>query len=377
MRLALDGRFIQDHFPGIGRYTYELARALLEIGEERGDRLALLTDPSAPRTQIDLSGIGDGARIFPVRAPVFSPASQLRLRALLDVRLADVYHSPYPFGALLGRLPLVVTIHDTTPLDRGVVGYSRRQALLFRLFARVAARRARRILVPTSWVADSVVRELGAPVRRIDVVPYGVGRQFGGATESDVEALRRRLALPEQFLLYVGINKPHKNLPRLIDAYDRAFAGDGHAPELAIVGPEDPRFPEARRAAAAVETTRRIRFVGRVAETDLPALYAAARGVVLPSLAEGFGLPVVEAMASGTPVACSSTGPLTEVAGGAALLFDPRDLEQIVAALRRLNADEGTRHRLIVGGRTRAAELTWRRCAERTREVYRRALPER
>ncbi|MEZ4663133.1 MAG: glycosyltransferase family 1 protein [Caldilineaceae bacterium] len=171
-----------------------------------------------------------------------------------------------------------------------------------------------------------------------------------------------------QFLFYFGINKPHKNLPALIDAYAQWRTASAYP--LVIAGAWDERYPEAKQAAAQKNLGDSVIFLGPIPDADLPALYAAATAFIFPSRYEGFGLPVLEAMACGTPVACSNTSSLPEVAGDAALLFAPDDINAIAGALTQLT-DSSTRLRLRERGLQQAARFTWRRTAEQTLAVYR------
>jgi alpha-1,3-rhamnosyl/mannosyltransferase len=184
-----------------------------------------------------------------------------------------------------------------------------------------------------------------------------------------VEAVRRRYALPERYVLYLGSNKPHKNLIRLIEAW-ALLAEYGTRSTLLIAGTWDPRHPEPRLLARRLGLEN-IRWLGPVPEPDIPALYAGATAFVFPSLYEGFGLPVLEAMACGTPVACSNTSSLPEVVGDAALLFDPTDAAGIAEALSRLMHDADLRADLRERTLRQAARFSWERTARATLTVYR------
>jgi alpha-1,3-rhamnosyl/mannosyltransferase len=171
----------------------------------------------------------------------------------------------------------------------------------------------------------------------------------------------------------VGSNKPHKNLPRLVEAWATMPATvDRQAAALVIAGHWDARYPEARRLAEERGLTGRVRFLGPVAEVDLPALYGGAELLAFPSLYEGFGLPVLEAMASGSPVLCSHSSSLLEVAGDAAILVDPLDVSAIAAGLARALGDPALRRELRLAGLARAAMFSWERTAQLTLDVYRR-----
>jgi alpha-1,3-rhamnosyl/mannosyltransferase len=189
--------------------------------------------------------------------------------------------------------------------------------------------------------------------------------------------MRARLGLPPRYVLYLGMNKPHKNLARLVEAWAQARrqatteAAADPSIQMVIAGREDARYPQARQAAERLAAD--VRFLGAVAEADMPALYSGATLFVFPSLYEGFGLPVLEAMACGAPVACSTAPSLLEIVGDAALTFDPLDVNEMASVLTRALSDEALRRRLGRQGQAQAAGFTWRRAAAETLLVYRQA----
>ncbi len=291
---------------------------------------------------------------------------QWAVPALLGRLHAEVYHSPYYLMPYFPRRPTVVTLHDLIPLKvPGSHGTLLRW--VYRWTHHLAARASRRIIAPSQATAADLI-DLGLPREKVTVVPEGVGPEFCPRPAAEVDAVRAKYKLQETFALYVGTNKPHKNLARLIEAW----AGLQPTWPLVVAGGEDPRYPGAQalgeRHGVPVIAT------GSVSNSDLPALYTAASICILPSLYEGFGLPVIEAMACGAPVLCSNTSSLPEIVGDAALLFDPRDVEQIRSTARRAIADRDLRRDLSSRGRATAGVYTWARAAERTVEVYRAAI---
>jgi alpha-1,3-rhamnosyl/mannosyltransferase len=175
--------------------------------------------------------------------------------------------------------------------------------------------------------------------------------------------------LSEPYLLYVGSNKPHKNLPALVDAYARL----PKAPLLVLAGGEDPRYREARGRVNSFGLAGRVRFLGAIPESDLPALYSGAQAFIFPSDYEGVGFPPLEAMACGVPVACSDIPALRETVGDGALLFNSKDPAAIAAAIQRILTDPDLRTDLRGRGLRRAGELPWHRAAQQTLEIYHRA----
>jgi len=361
MRAILDARTVNDHYPGIGRYTYELARALAPL-----TGLILLVNPLQTSKELDLWSL-HAERIAEPHSPRSLP-QQWVVPAHLRRARGDVYHSPYYLMPYASGLPTVVTAYDLIPL-LVPEGFSAAQRAAYRIAHQLAFHAARKIITLCDTARESFVERFHLPARKIVAIPPGLGPEFAPQREETVAAFRRERKLPRDYALTIGSNKPHKNLPRLIRAY-AALPAD--APPLVIAGPEDARYPDMRTAAAPLGA--RIIFLGRVPEAQLPLLYAGAALFVQPSLIEGFGLPIVEAMACGAPVACSDASGLVEAAGGAALLFDPRQLDAIAHALSTALADSALRDDLRARGLRRAQTLTWNSTAEATLKVYAEAL---
>jgi alpha-1,3-rhamnosyl/mannosyltransferase len=236
---------------------------------------------------------------------------------------------------------------------------------------RLAIGAAQRITANSQATAHDLERFLRVPVERIAVIPWGVDARFAPQSDETTRSLKARLELPERYILFLGINKPHKNLVRLIEAFAQVRArSPGDDLTLVVAGVWDPRYPEARELARRLELGAAVRFLGPVSEADLPALYAAALAFAFPSEYEGFGLPLLEAMACGTPSMTSTTSSLPEVAGDAALLVPPTDVAAIADALTRLVTDSALRADLARRGRARALQFTWERTAELMWEEY-------
>jgi glycosyltransferase involved in cell wall biosynthesis len=294
------------------------------------------------------------------------------------VRLAkhaevDLVHSLAGTSPAAGAFARVVTVNDLHYRVYPEAHFGLR-ALGMRALVPLAVRRAHRVIVPSEATRADLLRFTRAAAERVDVIPDGIGQLPGG--EGDPAAARERLAAGDRrVVLSVSAKRPHKNLARLIGAM--ALVPAERRPLLALPGYPTPHEQELRRLAAERGVTGDVRFLGWVSTRELDDLYAVADSFVFPSLYEGFGLPVLEAMARGVPVATSGRASLAEVAGDAALMFDPEDEASIATALEELLADEALRDRLRSAGRARAAEFTWERTAELTVESYRRALAER
>jgi glycosyltransferase involved in cell wall biosynthesis len=277
---------------------------------------------------------------------------------------ADLIHSLASTAPLRSSMRRVTTIHD---LNYKLVpdAHFGLRALGMRVLVPASARRSHRIIVDAESTRRDLVSLLGTPVGKVDVAPLGVTPSPPVVPTPEPE-LRSRLELGDgDVLLTVSAKRPHKNLLRLLEAVALLET----RPTLVLPGYPTPHEEELRARAAALGV--RAVFPAWVSPEDLEGLYALASAFVFPSLAEGFGLPVLEAMARGVPVACSNRSSLPEVAGDAALLFDPFDPRAIAGALARI---PGEAARLRSAGRERAALFTWDRCAELTAAAYSRTL---
>jgi glycosyltransferase involved in cell wall biosynthesis len=292
-----------------------------------------------------------------------------RLAAKAGVSLV---HSLASTSPAWGPFRRVVTVHDLIyrlyPETHG-----RARALGMRVLVPLGVRRADRVTADSASTRDDLVRLLRVPPGKIDVVPLGVRVSADAAVTPEAE-LRSRLALGERpVVLTVGAKRPHKNLAGAIDAL--AGIPAERRPVLILVGyAVADHERELREHARALELDEDVRFVGWVDDADLEGLYGMAVCAVLPSLYEGFGLPVLEAMARGVPVICSNRSSVPEVAGGAAVLVDPERPPEITAALERVLADHALRERLRAAGRERAREFNWDHTARLVAQCYERAL---
>jgi alpha-1,3-rhamnosyl/mannosyltransferase len=368
--IVVDGRYLSDRYPGVGRWVYELLLALPAVDPAR--RVRALVDRDASQRRFDLDAlVSRGVELVPARTPR-SLRGQLTAAGACRREAAAVYHAPHVLSA--GRVPCasVVTLYDTIPLrDARAIGPAHRR-LAFGLLLRRALARATRVITLTEATRRDIVRSCGVPPERITVAGAAAGPQFRPAAVDAVDALRRRLGLRGPYALYVGSSKPHKNLVRLVEAWAEVTRRRAGIAPLVLAGPPDPRYPEARARARSLPAGSVI-FAGEVDEADLPALYSGARLVVHASLHEGFGLPILEAMRCGAPVACSRTPDLVEVCNGAAEHFDPADVTDMADTIGRVFDDEERLKDLVARGAARAAAFSWRTTAALTLDAYRHA----
>jgi glycosyltransferase involved in cell wall biosynthesis len=283
----------------------------------------------------------------------------------------DLVHSLASTAPLWGPFRRVVTVHDLI-YARFPDAHAGVRDRAMRVLVPSAARRAHRVIADSQSTRDDLVELVGLSAERIDVVPLGLGASRRSEPAPQAQ-LRERLRLGERpVVLSLSAKRPHKNLLALIGALARIAPGE--RPVLVLAGYPTEHEAQLRERARTLGVEDDVRFPGWLSEAEVEGLWAIAAAFVFPSLYEGFGLPVLEAMARGVPVACSNASSLPEVAGDAALLFDPREESAIADAVTRLLTDRALRERLIAAGRLRVREFTWERTARATIDSYRRAL---
>jgi glycosyltransferase involved in cell wall biosynthesis len=373
LRVLIDGHMLGTGETGNETYLRGLLTGFSEMGQRY---MVAVTDP--------LTDVGEHERVvLPRRSDV---ARLLRdMAAAARSHDAQVVHSTYAAPLLRGSAS-VLTVHDCS-FVRHPEWFTLRDRLVLNVGVRTSVKRAARVLVPSGHARDELCTLLGVTPDRVVVTPEGVDSRFApvpdSATHGDgfasahIDRIIRHLGIHRPYVLAVGNLQPRKNLARLIEAWGLLAEDDSdRGRQLVIAGGFRGRRDGATGLAIQLHIGDRVAFPGFVSDEDLPALYGGADLYVMPSLYEGFGLPVLEAMACGTPVACSNTTSLPEAAGGAAALFDPEDPRAIADALRPLLADEALRADLRRRGLERAARATWRACAELTAAAYEAAAAE-
>jgi glycosyltransferase involved in cell wall biosynthesis len=356
---------------GMEVYATEVIRAL---AAERPDlRLTAFVNREAAHTGGPWEEVASVVRV-PVQARnrvEWVRGEQQLLPGLARRAGVEVLHSMASTAPAVGRFRRVVTIHD---LHYRVVpdAHFGVRGLGMRVLVPLAARSSHRVIAISHATAADVRRYLKVPYDRLDVIASGVGVTPAGEPEPEA-ALRERHALGARpVALSVSAKRPHKNLLRLLDAL--AAIPAERRPVLVIPGYRTPYEDELREHARALGVRDDVRLPGWVSGPELEGLYALADVFVFPSLYEGFGLPVLEAMRRGVPVACSDRSSLPEIAGDAALLFDPEDPRAITAAIERVLSDPLEAERLRAAGRAQAARFTWAETARATARSYERAM---
>ena len=283
----------------------------------------------------------------------------------------DLVHSLASTAPLHGRFHRVVTVHDLI-YARFPEAHAGVRGIAMRALVPAAVRRTDRVIAISQSTRTDLIELLGTPAERIDVIPQGLGTAKREHALGE-RVLRERLELGERrVLLSVSAKRPHKNLLALIEAV--AAIPAERRPLLVLPGYPTWHEHELRERARSVGLADDVLFLGWLSGEEIEGLWAIAEAFVFPSLYEGFGLPVLEAMARGVPVACSNASSLPEVAGDAALLFEPSDTRAIATAIARLLDDPALRERLRGLGLERARQFTWQRTARLTLATYARAL---
>jgi glycosyltransferase involved in cell wall biosynthesis len=286
---------------------------------------------------------------------------------------ADLLHAMAFAGPLLPSCPFVVTVYDLSfmhypeafrPWNRWYLRY----------FTALSARRARRVIAISESTKQDVVRMLGVAPERVDVAYCGVDKIFRPLTPGQVARFRVDRALPDRFILFLGTLEPRKNVHKLIRAYSRLHTVEPSIPKLVVAGGKGWYYDQIFAEVESLGLTDQVIFPGYVVHEELPLWYNAAELFVYPSRFEGFGLPVLEAMACGRPVITSDVASLPEVAGDAALLVSPDDETQLAEAMQCALSDQALRQQMIIKGQVRAASFTWARTARHTLRAYSRAL---
>lgn len=357
---------------GIGRYTRELVGALLRICETEVPDLSFTLFAAAGRAAFRKGDLAPGVRrrFLPVNDEWMARFWH-RLRAPLPVEAfvgrVDVFYSPdFVLPPTLPSTRTLLTVHDLSFLRYPEHFVPKLVQYLTRVVPD-SVRRADRVLADSEATRADLVELLGTPPEKVEVLYSGVDARFRPLPqEGERERLRTRYGLDRPYVLSVGTLQPRKNYIRLIRAFARLSPRET---VLVIAGGRGWLYEEVLEEAARFPD--RVRILGFVEEEDLPALYRGARLFVMPSFYEGFGLPVLEAMACGVPVVCSGVSSLPEVAGDAALLVDPTDEEGLAEAMRRALEDEPLRERMRARGLARAASFTWDRAARQLLGVLR------
>jgi glycosyltransferase involved in cell wall biosynthesis len=367
--VLFDARLVLPKPTGIGRYVASLVPELVGLAPDWTFHVLRRRDPW-PGYGVE-AWAAPNVRHHVTDEPHMSLAQHVRVPLRARRLGADLVHYPH-FDApvLFGRVPVVATIHDLLHLvaGAGASGLPAPKRAYMRLACRATTRRAAAILADSRATASDIARLFGPRATTV-VVPLAADPRFARADEAAIARFRRAHGLHRPFVLCVGEFRPHKNHAGLIAGWAASRARATH--DLVLVGQRHPGGISPESLAAAHGAAERVRVLSGLSSDELVEAYSAADVFALVSLYEGFGLPILEAMACETPVIASSTTAAGEVAGDAGLLVDPADPRGLADALDRVLGSEAERRRLVAAGRTRCRAFSWRRTAELTLEVYR------
>jgi glycosyltransferase involved in cell wall biosynthesis len=366
---------------GLGTYMRNILQALPAAARARGHDLEVFWGSEGPRIAAELGVLHDG-RVHhafgsvPLRRRAARlPYEHFAIPALGRRERRDLFHFLDHIISVIPPAPKsIVTLHELATFRFGdTFGKFRGRYKL--AMTRMSVRRATLVIANSKATRDDLVTHLGVPATKIRVVYYGLNPIFAPVRERAVlDAARARHGLPERFLIFVGTIEPRKNLDRVIQAYALARRLYGIDIPLVLAGQLGWLYERTIQLPRVLGIEEHVRFVPYIPQADLPAVYSQSDGLVFPTLYEGFGLPIIEALGCGAPVLTSRTSAMPEVAGGLAVLVDQFDVESIAQGLHGLLADRDYRVRTAEFGPSWASEFTWERAARETVAVYEEAL---
>ncbi|KPJ69456.1 hypothetical protein AMJ44_03820 [candidate division WOR-1 bacterium DG_54_3] len=365
MKIGIDAReFFSGKKTGIGRYLWHFLQCATASDHPHEYVLFCNQDTQVPLNHPKLKSVVIQERITWVWDQIQLPLNIAREKI-------DVLLTPYFKAPIFSSSFIVLIINDVMPLlfpeESGAF-----RRLYFKLMLGIAVRRAAKIMTISENSRDDIVRIFKVPAEKIRVVHLGVEEKFR-SPEMSTEQIRRKYALPQKFILYVGNLKPHKNVQCLIEAYEALPAQMKEEYRLVLGAPRsDKYFPDIEKIVREKKLAHQILFTGFIEEKDLPSLYHMSSLFVFPSLYEGFGLPPLEAMACGCPVVSSNTSSMPEVLGDAALFFNPYDIEEMSLAIRKMLEDEDLRKKYRQKGLARVKLFTPEKMTNKILDVLKR-----
>ncbi len=369
-RVGIDARKLTDY--GIGAYVRNLLEAIARNPQSEGYRFRVYVRP-ADRPSVP--PLPERFEIVEEDSPGYSISELTTFAWRLWRDRLDLFHATHYVIPPLARARAVVTIHDIIHVLYPQFLPHRAALIYARVMIRRALRRADRIITVSNNSKRDLVDYFGISPARIEVIYNGVAGRFrADLPRAESERVALKYGLPRPYLLFLGGEKPHKNVRNVLRAFAEARRARALPHALVLAGPMPKNRSRVEALIAALDLGAHVTRPGVVPEEDLPGLFAGADAFLYPTLYEGFGLPVAEAMACGVPVLTSSTSALQEIAGGYAYLVDPMDVDAIARGIVDLATDPERRREYAELGRRRAADFSWERAAEQTLRVYAEAL---
>ncbi len=357
MRIGIDTRFYSSKPTGIGTYTHELCLGLLKYDSVK---LILFLNDDSPLLKDSL--FKDTEKIL-VREKLFSIIEIFTLPPKIAKAKLDIYHSPSFIMPFLKNIKTVITIHDLIHLKLPK-NYSFFHRIYYEFFVKKAALQANQIITD-SYSSKKDIEEW-LKIKNVKVIYIAANNKF--SPHLGITDLFSRFNIKKSdFILYVGNNKSHKNIMSLIKAYANIKNRSENFSDLVLTCTITREVQDFIHENLLDEN---IKFIGNISDDELILLYSYSLFFICPSLYEGFGLPVLEAMSCGCPVTCSNTTSLPEVAGNAALYFEPSDISDIELAMEKMYQDSSLREELSLKGKLQAKNFSWSKATEETLRVY-------
>jgi glycosyltransferase involved in cell wall biosynthesis len=374
MRIALDYTAGIRQGAGIGQYARSLVEAMLALDSRRQYTLIASGRPTREHPFPTAPNVRAQSVMIPDRyLNILWYRWRLPLYANFFTGPQDIYHGlDFVLPPLVGRVRKVVTVHDLAFLEHPETAVPSLVAYLNHVVPRAVAA-ADVVAAVSEATKQALIRQYRTAPEKIVVIPCGVGPQFQRVNDpARLEEVRRKFALTQPFIFCVGTQEPRKNHLGLIKAFAQARKDSAGPALLAIAGGQGWLYEETRQLVADLELEASVRFLGRVSEPDLIALYSLADVFAFPSFFEGFGIPPLEAMACGTPVITSNTSSLPEMAGDAAILIDPHNVQEIADAILRVLTNPQLQQEMRQNGYLQAQRYTWEKSAHKMLELYQR-----
>jgi len=369
MRVGLLTYGLDRRQTGIGRYAVELARAMSDIADDF--ELFLVTAGGAgPLDNTEIPQIPlTGCRLL----PALMTLGNVMLRRVAYQHRLDILHdttgvTPFLFGG--GPAKTVVTVHDIIPWSFAGVS-TRLDTLIYRHWLPRRLPKTDAIVTVSQASKQDILKYIRVEPDHVNVVYSGVAKTYQPSNQQQIDDIKRKYEIPNTYILYVGSVEERKNLERVLTSFAQ-IKEKGVTQQLVIVGPQKWKYEQIIQTLNTLNLNQDVIFTGYVDEGDLPVLYSGADLFVFPSLYEGFGLPVIEAMACGTPVVTSNVSSLPEVAGEAALQVDPYNVEDIANAMYQVLTDPALQKTLSEKGLAHVEQFKWEHSARATKAIYQR-----
>ncbi len=373
MHVLFDARLATAKYPRIIRYASGLATALADLFKTTGDRLTVVRHPSCKFRLPDMENVLQTTCV----APPEDPSAQLPMRKLAERLKPDIYHTPHRICPSIGyNAPIVLTIHNCAPI-KCRYETSPQESIAFMESLSASLKACTRAMTVSNATLEDVRSIFPDLAYKCVTVPPGVGPEFHEYDEETCDRISLSYDYTRPCLLYMGGAEPHKNLYNMLKAYSKAVTlVHGIDLVLGVYG-TPAKLQKLKQFSDSLGIGQHVRFLPEIIPSDVPYIISSAHAMILPSIHEGFGLPMLEAMSAGTPVAASATPALLDLGGGdngAALYFDPESVDDMSQAIVRIALDTSLRDRLRTEGPKRAKNYTWSNVAKAALSLYKDAL---